>query len=149
MSGRNDFRLERVLKYREDREKEAQKSFIRATDSLNESRRELTELQDKLAGATGSPPGLIHRGLDMDNLILCSRYAGYLTGRIKNQEKTVVEKQTVVQSERVVMESKMRDRKILESLKEKEISHQEQRKKLDEQKQNDEFAVTRFGRGEA
>ena len=146
MSSGFKFRLEKVLTFQEDSEKAAQLKFVSAQNSLQASQAELAQLKDDLTDVCN---GQITKGgvtFDLNSRLLSSRYADYLTGCIIGAEKTVQEKETEVIKERFQLEAKMKERKILSSLKDKKSATYNLECKRVEQKQNDEFATIGFCR---
>ncbi|RJX27865.1 MAG: flagellar export protein FliJ [Dethiobacter sp.] len=146
MNGRFTFRLQKVLEYREEREKAAQSKLAGALNSLKESLEELSCLKDELLEVYNGQKTESGGGFDLNGRLLCSLYADYLTGCISSKEQTVQEKEAEVLRERRQLESKMLERKILSRLKEKKRIAFNLENKLNEQKMNDEFAITGFAR---
>ncbi len=146
MSDRYTFRLQKVLKYREDREKSAQNKFARAENSLRESLEELSCLQHELMGVFNTQKMHAQEDFDLAGSLLYSRYAEYLTGCISNKEQTVQERKAEVSQERHQLETKMMERKILSNLKDKKESAFNMESKQIEQKTIDEMAISGFCR---
>lgn len=140
------FRLEKVLTFQEDCEKAAHRKFVSAQNLLQASQEELAQLKYELTDVCNGQTTEDGATFDLNSRLLSSRYADYLTGCIIGAEKTVFEKETEVIKERFQLEAKMKERKILSSLKDKKSAAYNLECKLAEQKQNDEFATIGFCR---
>ncbi|MBS4021289.1 MAG: flagellar export protein FliJ [Dethiobacter sp.] len=139
------FRLQRVLNYREDMEKEAQSILAGARISLQESLTELAGMKYELTEVynvqkTGS------ESLDVNGRLFCARYIDHLSKRISVTEQAVQEKEDKVSEKRSDLETRMLERKMLSSLKERQSTAFNMEIKLSEQKMNDEFALNGYSR---
>lgn len=145
MSGKFDFRLEKVLNYREEKEKAAQSQLAKAQYSLQSSLQELSGLKTELLEVYKRQKEE-NGGLDISSRLLSSRYTEYLAGCISSTEQAVQAKEAQVMEERRHLGEKIQDRKVLSTLKEKKQLAYHKENDLAEQKMNDEFAITNFCR---
>lgn len=144
MSGKFDFRLEKVLTYREGQEKAAQCKLANAQYSLQNALQELSGLRNELTEVFRKQKE--ERGIDVSRRLLSARYAEYLTSCIANAGIAVQAKEAEVKERRKQLEGNMQDRKILSTLKEKKHEAFDKESNLEEQRKSDEFAITSFCR---
>ncbi len=82
--------------------------------------------------------------LSVQEKICQDRYLVYLNDCINQQKETVDSKTRRVHEERELLQEKMKDRKILSTLKEKKQQTFEETQRQKEQKNLDEMAVAKF-----
>ena len=146
MSRTFNFRLQKVLKYREEREKEAQGKLTEARNSLQNSLSELSSLKNQLLDVYSQQRGETGVELNIDDCLCSSRYVEYINSCISKTEEEIREKEEEVREERRQLETKMVERKVLSNLRERQHLVHRKAGDTEEQKMNDEFAVTGFSR---
>lgn len=146
MRDKFDFRLQKVLQYREKKEKAAQSKLADAQSSLQNSLTQLSDLKNELLEVYSQQKKETVREFNVEDYLLCSRYADYLTGCITNTQQEVQQKEEEVHEERRQLEAKMLERKILSNLKDKQYLAFQKAGNLEEQKINDEIIITSHSR---
>lgn len=141
------FRLQSVLFFRTSLEEKAQLALSRAQRLLEEHRQRLEQLTEERQTMMAD---LEQR---KQGAMTASLYALYVEGLLVKEREMVDQADTVAGQERVVETSRqelarrMQDRKVMDRLKEKDyqlfVADTLQR----EQKQSDEQAILRYGKG--
>lgn len=132
------FRLEKVLNYRENREKQFRRDLAVAQKNLAGAEAELEVLQTQLVMTRQSAEGMVP---DPEQYLILDRYVSNLTRKIREQEQEVTAKRAEVACRVLAVQNTIRERKTLELLKEKKFTGFCRQLELQEQKQNDEYSL--------
>jgi flagellar protein FliJ len=135
------FRLQKVLEYREHREKQAQRELTGARGLLSEAEAELSTLQEKLKESQKPDSELISNSFNLTHSLVQSRYVMFLSGCINSQNQVVGEKSKEVDSKRLSVAEAVQNRKTLSTLKEKKLESYARELNQQEQKNCDELAL--------
>lgn len=137
------FRLEPVLNYRSTLEEKAKEELAGSLARYYREKQVLEELEEDLSAHTQP----VECGkVDVTQLVMLESYQRYLEGQLEQQSARVRAAEEVVAKCRRKLEQKMRERKAVEILKDKqyqEFLYQEER---EEQKFLDDIATVRFVR---
>ncbi len=146
MSRGFNFRLQKVLEYRKEKEKQAQRKLSEARVTLMMEEGRLKSLKDDLNSIQITGQGEEDVFLDLQEAISCCHYMDYLDGCIDEQVVRISEKRGVVEKKRSETLERSRDSKVLSTLKEKQYFTFCQDVNLKEQKLSDEFALSAYYR---
>ncbi|UNC91747.1 flagellar export protein FliJ [Candidatus Contubernalis alkaliaceticus] len=145
MSQGFEFRLKKVLEYREEKVKQAQKSLTEARIILMNEEGRLSSLKDELNNVNITAKGEGNL-LDLQEAITSCRYMDYLDVCICEQQHRVSEKKGVLEDKRCEILERTRERKILSTLEEKQYNLFLKDMDIKEQKLSDEFALSIYNR---
>ncbi len=146
MTGKFQFRLQKVLEYKEEMEKQAQLKLVEKelalktlADRLAALRKELNQLQEEQKNNSETR-------INLHETIISCRYTDFLGGCIKNQQDRIAYAETEVKNSRESVKEAAKERKTLDVLKESKYKVFSQEIKKTEQKLNDEFALNSYYR---
>jgi flagellar FliJ protein len=137
------FRLQKVLDYRENREKQLRRELSAAQQNLGRAEAELKTLKEKLA-TTGR--NVQRQPFDPEQRLITDRYLTRLARRIHEQEEVVSDRRDEVARTMTAVQNAIRDRKSLGLLREKSLAAFLRNLDLREQKQNDEYSLFGYHR---
>lgn len=141
------FRLQSVLFFRTSLEEKAQLALSRAQRLLEEHRQRHEQLSDERQAMMAD---LEQR---KQGAMTASLYALYVEGLLAKEREMVAQTETVAGQERLVetcrqeLARRMQDRKVMDRLKEKDYQLFVAATLQREQKQSDEQAILRYGKG--
>ena len=135
------FSLQKLLEIREEKEEESKRLFTESQRQKQITENELSNMRDSYDKYKGIRPGedVIYQKIKR-NYILA------LESGIKNKEKELVVKSREVEVRRIDLKQRQVDRKIVETLKEKQYRAFIKEQDRIEQINNDEFALYAYMR---
>jgi flagellar FliJ protein len=140
------FKLETVLRYRRNRYEQARDGFARAA---GEYRQACDELDDTVRDEERRRDEFLERQrseLDAEGMMRHVRYLAHLAGVRRNQIRAAAERKSEMEQKRVEMVDRSRDKKIMETFKDRKRDQYMQELRRDEQKMIDESATARHMR---
>ncbi|NLM46508.1 MAG: flagellar export protein FliJ [Firmicutes bacterium] len=138
------FSLQKVLDYRKKQEELAQQRLAGVLLEREHARQVVEQVQDALFRCQEEYTGLQTPELDLPQLLMASELAGVLTDRLRHSRQELKEKEACLRQEQRRTEKAMRDRKILDKLREKAERQYLQEEERKEQQLMDELARTVF-----
>lgn len=140
------FKLQAVLNQRQHREECARKVFAEATRELNRAETALADIERTRARYQQTMRLKQENSASAMEIILYTRYLGRLDKEI-DAHRRVIEKLTVEkENKRLALMATLKDRKVMEKLKERYIADREQKERDLEQKLMNEAAISRYRR---
>lgn len=146
MIERFQFRLQKVLEYKEEMEKQAQLKLLEkelalktVADRLAALRKEFNQLQEDQKNNDETH-------IDLNEAMVSLRYTDFLGGCIKSQRDRVAYAETEVKNSREDVKEAAKERKTIDVLKGKKYKAFSQEVNKKEQKLNDEFALNSYYR---
>jgi flagellar FliJ protein len=140
------FKLEAVLTHRQHQEESARKVFADAARELSRARQVLTDMEKVRAQYRRA------MRLKQDNngsameLILYTRYLARLASEINEQQHTIETLAANKEEKRMVLMTALKDRKVIEKLKERYLADEEKKERDMEQKLVNDVAISRYQR---
>ena len=138
-----NFRLQKVLEFKKHLE-------VMGMLELHKAQSEKTEDENVLNNLVRSKDDLLHRAkdqfteqkkIDLNDLKLHFSYLDQLQNSIEHQNKTIKNLKTVVEQKRTTLNSAVKERKIIQTLKDQFDMRRKQEIKKAENEQIDEIAV--------
>jgi flagellar protein FliJ len=142
------FKLEAVLNHRRHREEAARKRYADAVRDLRQQQERLAEME-KMRREYRQV--LRHKQLNGDaaaEILLYTRYLTRLDSEVHAQEKIVREHMKEKEEQRQALMVALKDRKVIEKLKEHHLSQMEIEERAAEQKILNDVAITRYQHAE-
>lgn len=135
------FSLQKLLEIREEKEEESKRLFTESQRQKQITENELNNMRDSYDKYKGIRPGedVIYQKIKRNYLLA-------LESRIKSKEKELVVKSREVEVKRIDLKQRQVDRKIVETLKEKQYRAFIKEQDRIEQINNDEFALYAYMR---
>ena len=135
------FSLQKLLEIREEKEEESKRLFTESQRQKQITENELNNMRDSYDKYKGIRPGedVIYQKIKRNYLLA-------LESGIKNKEKELVVKSREVEVRRIDLKQRQVDRKIVETLKEKQYRAFIKEQDRIEQINNDEFALYAYMR---
>ena len=135
------FSLQKLLEIREEKEEESKRLFTESQRQKQITENELSNMRDSYDKYKGIRPGedVIYQKIKRNYLLA-------LESGIKNKEKELVVKSREVEVRRIDLKQRQVDRKIVETLKEKQYRAFIKEQDRIEQINNDEFALYAYMR---
>ena len=135
------FSLQKLLEIREEKEEESKRLFTESQRQKQITENELSNMRDSYDKYKGIKPGedVIYQKIKRNYLLA-------LESGIKNKEKELVVKSREVEVRRIDLKQRQVDRKIVETLKEKQYRAFIKEQDRIEQINNDEFALYAYMR---
>ena len=135
------FSLQKLLEIREEKEEESKRLFTESQRQKQITENELSNMRDSYDKYKGIRPGedVIYQKIKRNYLLA-------LESGIKNKEKELVVKSREVEVRRIDLKQRQVDRKIVETLKEKQYRAFNKEQDRIEQINNDEFALYAYMR---
>ena len=135
------FSLQKLLEIREEKEEESKRLFTESQRQKQITENELSNMRDSYDKYKGIRPGedVIYQKIKRNYLLA-------LESGIKNKEKELVVKSIEVEVRRIDLKQRQVDRKIVETLKEKQYRAFIKEQDRIEQINNDEFALYAYMR---
>ena len=135
------FSLQKLLEIREEKEEESKRLFTESQRQKQITENELSNMRDSYDKCKGIRPGedVIYQKIKRNYLLA-------LESGIKNKEKELVVKSREVEVRRIDLKQRQVDRKIVETLKEKQYRAFIKEQDRIEQINNDEFALYAYMR---
>ena len=140
------FKMEGVLRHRKHLEEEAQAAFATSLRQWTQARRALEELLRKRKQYRRELKLKIQGQATADELILYHRYLDRLGKEIESQISIVEDMAIAKEEKRAQLVTALRDRKVLEKLKEQHQDAAARLRRAQEQKLINEAAVNRYQR---
>lgn len=135
------FNLEPVLNYRCRLEEIAKEELAHNLNLCQQERATLEDVEKELSAAMVP----VNRGpLKLGELLLKERYLGFLEEQLEIQTAKVIKAEDVVLQCRGQLEQKMRERKAMETLKEKRWQEFRYQQDQEEQKRIDDLATAQY-----
>ncbi len=141
------FKLEPLYDYRQRLEEASQREFSEALLLLEEEERKLIELQNSYIKGCEDLDRLKEEGGQAEELGMYGAYFYGLKKHISEQQQIIESARQLFEARRSELEEATKEKKVVETLKEK--SYDQYVKDLDkaEQKENDDLVSSRFKRG--
>lgn len=135
------FSLQKLIEIREEKEEESKRLFTESQRQKQITENELSNMRDSYDKYKGIRPGedVIYQKIKRNYLLA-------LESGIKNKEKELVVKSREVEVRRIDLKQRQVDRKIVETLKEKQYRAFIKEQDRIEQINNDEFALYAYMR---
>jgi flagellar protein FliJ len=143
------FKLQSVLEHRKNREEMALREFSDATVKLNAERTTMTALAEREALLIEQWRALAGRPAKASDFSLYTEYIKRVQHSLRDQATIVSAAEGVVKRKRVALLATVKERKILETLKEKQRQAYESWIEGRERKTMDEIAILKFKREES
>ena len=140
------FKLEAVLTHRQHQEESARKVFADAARELSRARQVLTDMERVRAQYRRA------MRLKQDNngsameLVLYTRYLARLASEIDEQQQTIETLSADKEEKRMTLMTALKDRKVIEKLKERYLADEEKKERDMEQKLVNDVAISRYQR---
>ncbi len=140
------FKLEAVLTHRQHQEESARKVFADAARELNRARQVLTDMEKvRTQYRRAMRLKQDNNGSAME-LILYTRYLARLASEIDEQQHTIETLAADKEEKRKMLMTALKDRKVIEKLKERYLADEEKKERDMEQKLVNDVAISRFQR---
>jgi flagellar protein FliJ len=140
------FKLEVVLNHRRHREEAARKRYADALRKLRQQQEQLTAMQATRQTYRQDLRRLQRSGTAAAQILMYTRYLTRLDTEIRAQEKVVQEHRQEKEKQRQTLMTALKDRKVIEKLKEHHVSQLEAEEREREQKLLNDVAITRYQR---
>jgi len=140
------FKLEAVLNQRQHREESARKIFADAARELRRAQKVLSDMENTHAQYRRA------MRLKQDNsdsameLILYTRYLGRLDSEIREQQAVIETLVNDKEDKRCALMATLKDRKVIEKLKERYLAVVDKKERAIEQKLLNDVAISRYQR---
>lgn len=131
------FRLQSVLNWRIQVEKDQKERFSRAMGLLHELTAEKEALEREYRRWSGQYVGDVARGVSPEQAGMIVRYLGSLQERLRTNGAKLREQEAAAERERRLLVEKMQDRKLLETLRDRQQERYgaEERRKAEKEAQ--------------
>jgi flagellar FliJ protein len=140
------FKLEAVLTHRRHQEQSAQKIFADAARELSRARQALADMEKvRVQYRRAMRLKQDSNGSAME-LVLYTRYLARLDREIDDQQHTVETLAADKEKKRKALMTALKDRKVIEKLKERYLADEEQKERYMEQKLVNDVAISRYQR---
>ena len=139
-----NFRLERVLDYRQGLEREVQQELAECERNLLEKKQRLEFLQMEHVRTQSALKNTEEKILNLDELLMLSSYLYYLERKIEDQEEIILKCEEEVLKIQEKVKAAMQQRKTLEKLKEKDFRIFQAEVNAEENKVIDEAGLRMF-----
>ncbi len=140
------FKLEPLFDYRQRLEEASQREFSEALILLEEEERKLVELQRAYIKGCEDLDRLKEDGGQAEELGMYGAYFYGLKSHIAEQEKIITEARAEFEARRAHLEEATKEKKVVETLKDKSYSTYLKELDKEEQKENDDLVSSRFKR---
>ncbi len=138
------FRLAGLLSLKEKIEKRRENEYGAALAALEREREKLAELENELAQTVEELREFVQKSARSDTIAQYNAYIELVKKRIKAQIKAIQDAEEFAEQARLTLVEAMKERKTLETLKEKDFeSYKEEEKRL-EQKVLDEVVSYKY-----
>ena len=135
-----NFSMERVLEWRENKEKSSMEQFALLQNELHYERSILTDLMNEYETSKDKNK----KNINVNELRQLQLYRQALEDRIDYQNIAIVKKINELEAVRLELVDAQMDRRVMEKLKERDISKYKDDIRDAEQREIDEIAVLRF-----
>ncbi len=142
------FRLQKLLDYREDEKKLAQEELARRQRELLEIQEELEKLQKEEQRLLEFHRGRQLKKLDVFTLTAIESYRLFLQERFRSKQQELYQSQEQVEEQRKLVVESWKSCQVLEKLKEKSLNTYLREEKSREQRLNDEVSLYGYLRKE-
>ena len=139
-----EFRLQRVLNYREDQKRLAEEELSRRQRELDLLQEELDALLQKELKLLNLCRERLAKAVDIQLLGNIESYRIVLQGRVESKRQELQEYCGRVEEQRQVVIDSWRSCQVLEKLKEKNLMDYRQEEKMREQRFNDEISLQQY-----
>ncbi|HHL40581.1 MAG TPA: flagellar export protein FliJ [Deltaproteobacteria bacterium] len=143
---RFDFKLEPLLRYRERIEEFSRREYAEALRLLDEERGKLDELEALYLKACGELDALKARG-ELDRWTMYSGYLSSVKEHIAGQRRIIDKVEAHLAEKRAALAEAAREKKLIETMKEKALKLHARRVDRAEQRLADELYLARFKKG--
>lgn len=140
------FKLEAVLNHRRHCEDVARKGYADAIQQLRNRQRQLAEMERNRQEYRQILRHKLSRGDAAAEILMYTRYLGRLDNEIKAQQLVVREHLKAKEAQRRSLMAAVKDRKVIEKLKERHQNKLEIEERDREQRLLNEVAITRYQR---
>lgn len=140
------FRLQNYLNIKEKLEDQKRNEYGQAVSVLDRENQKKSAIQQEKADNIEEFRSRVGSKIDPVSFQGYNLYIGVLERKETEQKKIVLEAEREVEKKRLELVEKMRDRKTIETLKEKDYENYINEEKLAEQKQVDEIVSYKFGK---
>lgn len=134
------FHLQKVLDYRVRVEDEQNRLLGAALQEVEQAKAELARLVDHLERLQADYSSRQREQVDVQGAMLACDYVTYLSARIREQWRVVEECEHRLAEQAKLAEKAMRDRKVMDTLRDKDFSRHQHELNLAEQRLTDEVA---------
>ena len=138
------FKLEAVLNHRRHREEAARKRYADAVRQLRQQQEQLTDIQMTRQKCRQDLRGQQRSGVAATQIIMYMHYLARLDTEIQAQDKVVQTHRREKEKQRQALLAALKDRKVIEKLKEHHLSQLEVEEREREQKLLNDVAITRY-----
>lgn len=138
--------MQKVLKYRRDIEKQLKFEFLSINNQLSKERETLSQLNKKYYEYETLYKDSLKDNLNVMKINQNKRALEFMETKIKEQKEIIIKTEEVLEETRVKLEQAIKDRKMLDKLKEKEYEKYKVELRREEDKEIDEFVSFRYGR---
>jgi len=140
------FKFEAVLNQRQHREESARKVFAAAARELGKAQQVLAEMENNRDQCRRDLRHKQEKGGYAMEIILYARYLGRLDLEIKDQQDRVAGMAEEKEKKRQELMTTLKDRKVIEKLKERHLADLEKKERDLEQKLLNDAAISRYQR---
>ena len=140
------FKFEAVLNQRKYREESARKLFADAANAHRQARQVLSEMKARRERYRQAMRHKQENGGQAMEIILYSRYLGRIETEINAQYQTVGELKKQREHKRLELMTTLKDRKVIEKLKERHLADLEKEEMAMDQKISNDAAISRYQR---
>lgn len=135
------FKLATLLKVREEEEKEAQRALMAVQKELDEIQNAIQQLVEERRGVGGKHPG--KSSYYADEMTLYFGYLEQLAQKIAALQDEAMRVENVVEQKKALLREAVKERKVLEKLKERQLEEWKEELRKVEGRFLDEMAVLR------
>ena len=140
------FKLEAVLNQRKHREESARKIFADAARALKQAQTALSDMENTRAQYRRALRLKQENSDSAMELILYTRYLGRLESEIREQQQAIDALARDKEDKRIALMTTLKDRKVIEKLKERYIADAAKKERDNEQKLLNDVAISRYQR---
>lgn len=139
------YKMETLLKLKENLEKQLKIEFKNMNNCLNEEKEKLNKLNLRHNEYEGLLTKSLKDELNMININHNKQAIVFIREKTEKQEEIIKEIENALKNIRIKLIEAIKERKILEKLKDKEYERYKLELKREEEKENDEFISFKYG----
>jgi flagellar FliJ protein len=141
-----NFRLEPVLRVRKHREDHAQIELAKSRALLEKAQQELARTEETRSRVEAKLQRKLCSSVTVSDVLIFQRYLDRLLQEVETGQKKVAEAREALEQRRLELTEKMKDRKVIDRLKENRDAAEQSAANRHEQAFINEVAVNRFAR---
>ena len=134
------FRFQSILEYRKNLVEEIQQEFLAGRTKLSQEEKKLFDIRDQITDLHKKFQKKIEDNIYPEEIELHQKFLQAMTKAENNQKEKIHELESVLEKKRLELLQAIRDKKIMEKLKEKTISIWQKKLLYENQKNLDEKA---------